>query len=98
MIIIIKNYLELNKIESIKLEKEEKIKLKNNIKKKIFRRHNNINNDIIVLNGNKTTRVKKNINDSFFLYYIFNKQENQLRKNNKVINFLTRSDLFFDSL
>ena len=94
----LKNYLELNKIESIKLEKEEKIKLKNNIKKKIFRRHNNINNDIIVLNGNKTTRVKKNINDSFLKYNIFNKQENQLRKNNNVINFLTRSDLFFDSL
>ena len=84
----------MNKIESIKIEKEEKIKLKSNMKKNLFKRKND--NDIIILNGNLTTRVKKDISDSFWKYNLF-KQKSELRNNN-IINYITKNDMFFESL
>lgn len=90
----LKKYLEMNKIESIKIEKEEKIKLKSNMKKNLFKRKKD--NDVIILNGNLTTRVKKDISDSFWKYNLF-KQKSELRNNN-IINYITKNDMFFESL
>ena len=93
----LKNYLNLNEKKQIKtIVKEERLS-KNNIKKQLIKREKEYNNDIITLNGNFTTRVKNNINESVPKYKIF-KQENEQGKNNFVINFINRNELFFENL
>ena len=87
----LKNYLNLN--QNYSLEKKLSI---NNIKKKLIRRQNDNNNDIVIINGNLTTRNRKEINNDFWKHRIF-KQENEQGKND-FINYLNKKDLFYENL
>ena len=94
----LKNYLNLNKNYVLNpIEKEKKLPI-NKIKKKLIKRpnDNDNNNDMVIINGNLTTRYKKDFNNDFWKHRIF-KQENEQGKND-FINYFNKKDLFYENL
>ena len=93
----LKDYLYLNNLNqnnAIKFKEKVKIKSKNKIKNKFFKR---AKDDIVIINGNLTTRIQKNNDDQLWKYKIFNQNCSQ-SNNNNIINYLTKNDLFFENV
>lgn len=95
------NNQNIERNDSIKFIKGEKMKPKSYIKKKIIINSNKnddeyILNDFLISNGSLTTRVNGEKYGRFWKNDMFKKNNEQ--KNKNVINFITRDDLFYENL
>ena len=102
----LKKYLKQNieRNDSIKLIKDENAKAKSYIKKKIIINSNKDDDDdeydynnLILTNGNLTSRARGEFNSRFWNKEKLCKNKEQKDKNN-VINFITREELFYEHI
>ena len=102
----LKKYLNQNieRNDSIKLIKDENAKAKSYIKKKIIINSNKDDDDdeydynnLILTNGNLTSRARGEFNSRFWNKEKLYKNKEQKDKNN-VINFITREELFYEHI
>ena len=102
----LKKYINQNieRNDSVKLIKDENMKAKSYIKKKIIinsiKDDNNDEydyNNLIMMNNTLTSRAKGELNKRFWNKEIFFKNKEQKDKNN-VINFITREELFYENI
>ena len=102
----LKQYMNRNiqRNDSIKLIKDENAKAKSYIKKKIIINSNKDEeedeydyNNLLITNGNLTSRGKGEFNSRFWNNEKIFKNKEQKDKNN-VINFITREELFYENI
>ena len=88
--------------DSIKLIKDEKVKPKSNINKKIIINSNKYDDidsdtDFLMTSGNLTARAHGENNYNFWRNIPINRNWEGKNKNN-VVNYITRDDLFFENI